>query len=105
MSDSDGGDGQLPAGYERKEDKGKKYVLTPKIDGKGSEVERLKVDSAYRLNILQNKKTPKFPNGRFHDLQPEQVTAWCGNKKRKVKDKVAENITEVDDTKVFLDNN
>ena len=105
MSESDDGDGQLPAGYEMKEEKGKKYILTPKLDGKGSEVERLKVDSATRLTILQNKKTPKFPNGRFHDLQPDQVTAWCSNKKQKVENKVAESSTDVDNIKVFHDNN
>jgi hypothetical protein len=105
MSESDDGDGQLPVGYERKEENAKKYILTPKLDGKGSEVERLKVDSVTRLTILQNKKTAKFPNGRFHDLQPGQITAWCSNKKEKAKNKVADSSTEVDDIKVFFYNN
>lgn len=59
----------------------KRFILTPEFNSNGDKVERLKIASVTRLIILQNSKTPRYPNGRFHVLTTGQVKAWCSTSK------------------------
>jgi hypothetical protein len=74
------GEGELPAGFQGMEVDGRRFILTPEFNGKGERVERLKVATATRLVMLQNKKTTRYPNGRFHVLTTDQVKAWCSTR-------------------------
>ena len=68
---------ELPNGYDRMDDEGKKYIMTPLMDSEGNEQKRLKITSLRDLTLQHGKKTRRHPNGRFLDLLPSHVRAWC----------------------------
>ena len=68
---------ELPNGYDKMDEGGKKYILTPSMDSQGNEQKRLKITSLQGLALQHGKKTRRHPNGRFLDLLPSHVRAWC----------------------------
>jgi hypothetical protein len=68
---------ELPPGYEKMEENGKKYILTPLLDSEGNETRRIKISSLRDLTVQHGKLTPRHPNGRFLGLLPNHVKAWC----------------------------
>ena len=86
---------ELPNGYDKMDEGGKKYILTPSMDSQGNEQKRLKITSLQGLALQHGKKTRRYPNGRFLDLLPSHVKAWCwAEQSRQV---------VVDEEKVLLD--
>jgi hypothetical protein len=50
---------------------GKRFILTPLTHGS----KQLKISSAQQLSMHHNKKSAKFPDGRFRDLELHHVRA------------------------------
>ena len=72
--------GELPAGWELKEEDDIKFLLSPPTDQEGNPVKRVKIST---ITMLKTRQRPSktFPNGRFQELKPDHLS-WVTRKRR-----------------------